>query len=162
MSYLQALQEAHAEGRLLHLDYDVLAADFGAFVQELLDKEEPTKVLPGRVPDSIYWLVEGNTYIGRVSVRHALNENQLPIGGHIGYDIRPSERGKGYGRQILKLALPKAREIGLKEVLLTCDSNNTASRKIIEANGGILAGEYKTDIQEMPVCHYWIDVYNDS
>ena len=49
----------------------------------------------------------------------------------------PSERKKGYGTLILKLALKKAREIGLKKVLLTCSDTNVGSRKIIEACGGI-------------------------
>ena len=142
----------------MHLDYDTLAADFGAFVRELLDKEEPSKVLPGRVPDSIYWLVEGDTYIGRVSVRHMLNDYLWPVGGHIGYDIRPTERRKGYGKRILALALPKAKEIGLKSVLLTCDNDNMASRTIIEANGGRFTGEHEVEEQETPVMHYWIDL----
>jgi predicted acetyltransferase len=157
-SYLQSLQEAHAEGRLLHLDYDALSADFGAFVQELLDKEEPEKVLPGRVAESIYWLVKDDNYIGRVSVRHMLNDYLWQVGGHIGYDIRPSERRKGYGKQILELALPKARDLGLKQILITCDNDNIASQKIIEANGGLFAGEYEVEEQETPIMHYWIEL----
>lgn len=157
-SYLQALQEFHEEGLYLHLDYETIAADFADFVRELLQKEDPAKVTPGRVPDSVYWLVEGNIYIGRVSIRHKLNDFLERIGGHIGYDIRPPKRGKGYGKQILALALPKAREIGLQHVLLTCDKDNIASKKIIESNGGILSGEYKVVEQETPILHYWIDL----
>jgi len=157
-SYLQALQEFHEEGLNLHLDYDNIAADFAAFVQGLLDKEDQAKVAPRKVPDSVYWLIEGDSYIGRISIRHELNNYLTRIGGHIGYDIRSSERRKGYGKQILALALPKAREIGLKKVLLTCDNDNIASKKIIEANGGIFAGEHKVEEQETPILHYWIDL----
>ena len=142
----------------MHLDYDALSADFGAFVQELLDKEEPEKVLPGRVAESIYWLVKDDNYIGRVSVRHMLNDYLWQVGGHIGYDIRPSERRKGYGKQILELALPKARDLGLKQILITCDNDNIASQKIIEANGGLFAGEYEVEEQETPIMHYWIEL----
>ena len=61
-------------------------------------------------------------------------------GGHIGYDIRPSERRKGYGTVLLALTLKKAQELGLHEVLVTCDSDNVDSVRIIEKNGGELIG----------------------
>ena len=57
-------------------------------------------------------------------------------GGHIGYNIRPTERKKGYGTAILSLTLAKARGLGLKEVIVTCDSDNVGSLVIIEKNGG--------------------------
>jgi predicted acetyltransferase len=90
------------------------------------------------VPASTLFLLRGETFIGRVSIRHRLNEFLLRIGGHIGYYIRPDERGKGYGSRILAMALEKARRLGLTRVLVTCDEGNLASRKIIEKNGGLL------------------------
>ena len=59
-------------------------------------------------------------------------------GGHIGYDVPPSVRRRGYGTQLLRLTLPRAREAGLSKVLLTVDSDNVASIRIIESNGGRL------------------------
>ena len=61
-----------------------------------------------------------------------IRHQEVESGGHIGYDISPVYRKKGYGFQILKLALKKALEIGLKEVIVTCNINNIASKKIIE------------------------------
>lgn len=60
------------------------------------------------------------------------------MGGHIGYGIRPSERGKGYGKQQLALALLEAKKLALSPVLITCDMDNAASRAVILANGGVL------------------------
>lgn len=57
-------------------------------------------------------------------------------GGHIGYDVRPTARRRGYASAMLGEALPVARALGLDQVLVTCDSDNVASRKVIEANGG--------------------------
>ncbi|HWO44907.1 MAG TPA: GNAT family N-acetyltransferase [Methylomirabilota bacterium] len=57
-------------------------------------------------------------------------------GGHIGYDVRPSERRRGYGTRLLQMTLPEARRIGLTRVLITADDSNVASWRIIERNGG--------------------------
>ena len=60
------------------------------------------------------------------------------MAGHIGYKIRPSERRKGYGKLICRLAIGEARKLGIGDILITCDDDNIGSRKIIEANGGQL------------------------
>lgn len=76
--------------------------------------------------------------IGVVDVRHRLTEALRDFGGNIGYGVRPSERGKGYATEILRLALGHARRLGLREVLISCKQTNVASRRVIEKNGGIL------------------------
>lgn len=91
-----------------------------------------------KVSESKLWLVDGDKFIGRVSIRHRLNKKLKQFGGHVGYVIRPSERKKGYGLKILKLSLYKAKHLGLDKVLVTCDDDNIASQKIIEKNGGQL------------------------
>jgi predicted acetyltransferase len=60
------------------------------------------------------------------------------MGGHIGYDIRPSARRRGHATAMLAAALPVARSLGIGPALLTCDEDNTASRRVIEANGGVV------------------------
>lgn len=140
-SYLAALREYHKEGRNLNQDEQELAENFPVFVDHLKAKALGLELQPGQVPATTYWVVDKDGFVGRVSLRHYLNEQLLKIGGHIGYDIRPSKRGHGYGTKALKLVLPKARAMGLNKVLLTCDSTNIGSRKIIEANGGVLENE---------------------
>lgn len=71
-------------------------------------------------------------------VRHRLTAHLREIGGHIGYDIRPSARQHGHATAMLAAALPVARSLGIDPALLTCDDDNIASRKVIEANGGTL------------------------
>ncbi len=80
------------------------------------------------------------------------------VGGHIGYRIRPSERRKGYGTLILALTLAEARKLGLPRVLLTCDQDNIASARVIQANGGALASEGYSPQTQTLVSRYWIEL----
>ncbi len=79
-------------------------------------------------------------------------------GGHIGYDVPPSERMKGYGTILLKHVLLKAKEMGIKKVLITCDADNIGSAKIIENNGGIYENESISTESGKPVSRYWISI----
>ncbi len=90
----------------------------------------------GTVVTSTFWLTDKKEVVGVVRIRH----QEVQYGGHIGYDISPDCRNKGYGSEILKLALKKAVEIGLYEVILTCNIDNTASKRIIEKASGKLLG----------------------
>ena len=155
-SYLRALEEFHAEGSRLELDAKSLSEDFEGFVQRLLDGADASKVRPGWVPDTVLWIVEGEEFVGRVSIRHRLSDDLLRIGGHIGYEVKPTRRRQGYGKSALRLALSEARQLGLRRVLVTCDSENTGSRKIIEANGGQLENE--TELEGRLVRRYWIEL----
>ena len=75
--------------------------------------------------------------VGAVNIRHRLNEQLLLNGGHIGDGIRPSQRHKGFGTQMIALALMECRKIGLSKVLMVCDKENTASARTIQKNGGV-------------------------
>lgn len=156
-SYIEAIREFHAEGRYTDLDCAWLEAHFASFAAELCERAATAG--PGQVRNTILWLVDGRTYIGRVSIRHELNLALFRFGGHIGYDIRPSLRRQGHGRTILRLALAHARRLGLRRVMLTCDSTNIGSRRIIEANGGVFLDEHLLDGHAVPTQRWWIDLY---
>ncbi len=74
--------------------------------------------------------------VGMLQIRHELTDFLLNFGGHIGDSIAVDERGKGYGKEILRLGLEKCKKLGIKKVLITCLDTNVASRKCILANGG--------------------------
>ena len=156
--YLEALQEFQAEGRHLDLLLEEVAAHFGDFVQRLREQADPAKLKPGRVPNWVFWLIDGNDYIGRLILRSGLNEHLLQMGGHIGYEIRPSRRRQGYGKLILKYGLERAKAFGLERVLLTCDEDNLGSRRIIESHGGMLENIIKVEQWTAKVCRYWIQL----
>lgn len=100
---------------------------------ELPENPRPT----GHVPCTHLWFVEGDTYLGSISLRHELSDHLRRVGGHIGYFIRPSARRQGHATEALRQALELAHEMGLRTVLLTCDEDNTGSRAIIERAGGV-------------------------
>jgi predicted acetyltransferase len=90
------------------------------------------------VPCTHLWFVDGEEYIGRLAIRHSLTDWLRRIGGHIGYEVRPTARRQGHATRMLGLALPVAASLGIDPALVTCDVANTASRRVIEANGGRL------------------------
>jgi predicted acetyltransferase len=118
------------------------AAGFERFLAELLaqgDTSQPPP--PGWVHSSTYWWAEGPEFLGAIRIRHALTPALLEHGGHIGYDVAPKARRRGHGTAMLRAALPIAAAFGIEKALLTCDVDNIASRKVIEANGGVLEDE---------------------
>jgi predicted acetyltransferase len=155
---LKGEQENMTNKRYRELSIPELEANFEAFVEEERGHARGEYQPEGYVPQSEFWLVDGEEYIGHVGIRHELNEHLKTVGGHIGYTIVPSKRGLGYGNKILELALPKAKELGIDRVLLTCDVTNTASRKIIEKNGGVLENQIPNPETGVDKLRYWIDI----
>ena len=129
---------------------------FENFIKMLNDDEDISKIKPGLVPSSTYFLLDNDRHkvVGATNIRHYLNESLRNGGGHIGDGIRPSERGKGYGKAIIALALEKCKELGIKEVLMACHSDNPASRKTILANKGIYERTIPDEDKELE--QYWI------
>jgi len=113
-----------------------------------------------KVPGNTYFFfrTEDSKIIGMITIRHKLNESLINRGGHIGYSIRPTERKKGYGTFMLKLALEKCRELNLSKVLITCDKINVASAKVIQNNNGILENEVFNEAFSETTQRYWINV----
>ncbi|OZV13202.1 GNAT family N-acetyltransferase [Tissierella sp. P1] len=110
---------------------------FNKYKRALENFQDYLKDLPqGEVITSTFWLIDKKEVVGVVRIRH----QEIECAGHIGYDISPDCRNRGYGFQILKLALEKAMKIGIEEVILTCNIDNIASKKIIEKNKGNLLG----------------------
>lgn len=90
------------------------------------------------VPQSTFWLYVDGRPVGMGKVRHRLTEKLLSDGGHIGYAIRPSCRGKGYGKTLLRLLLEEARKLGIDRVLVTVRNHNTPSIRTALASGGVV------------------------
>lgn len=101
-----------------------------------------------KVPARTYFLIRKSDHkiVGMINIRLALNENLKKFGGHIGYSIRPTERGKGYNKINLYLGLKVCKEYGVKVVLLDADKENKASWKTMEALGGVMVREYYDDL----------------
>ena len=129
--------------------------DFDYYLNNL-EITEPKDV---KVPDSVFFLLdtERNILLGAVNIRHFLNDHLLKYSGHIGDGIRPSERGKGYATEMIRLSLSECRKLGIDRVLMVCDKSNIASAKTIIKNGGILENEFVDENGKIKQ-RYWIDL----
>ena len=135
--------------------------DPAAILRRCCENSQGINLPEGYVPSTTYFLVnEQETILGALNLRHCLSDTLLNYGGHIGYSIRPSARGQGYGTRMLALGLEEAQKRGIPRVLITCKSENQASARIIEKNGGVLESEKPALLEGKPILsrHYWIDI----
>ena len=136
-----------------------LREDAGLLMSYYANAELGVELPFGFVPFTVYWLVrDDGRFIGEASLRHYLTPLLEEEGGHIGYAIRPCERGRGHGTCILSLMLEKARDFGLSRVLLTCDACNRASARVIEKNGGVLTSQGYVAWSNQMKSRYWIEM----
>lgn len=135
-SYLKALQEFHKEGLNLDIDYQSTLKNFNGLITYYQNFAKGINLPFGYVATTQYWLIDNKKYIGRIDIRPQLNVFLERIGGHISYQVRPSKRKMGYGKIQLGLALKKAKEMGLEQLLITCKADNTGSQRIITHWGG--------------------------
>ena len=150
-SFLAAMQEFTEEGRCgdrTMVGDDIAryagtwgtAEGFAAYVDRLLLDETEPRSAEFVTTTSLFW-VEGDEYLGRIAVRHRLNDWLHEVGGHVGYDVRRSARRQGHATAMLAAVKPLCRQHGIDRALVTCDTDNLASRRVIEHNGGVLEDE---------------------
>jgi predicted acetyltransferase len=137
--------------------YQAAIDDFAAYLARRQEFACGSDLPPSYVPETTYWGVEGTSIVGGVRVRHHLTPALRQFGGHIGYDVRPSKRGQGCGTRLLALALERAWQLGLRQVLITCDSDNIGSARVIEKNGGKLGEQGMVAGYDKVVSRYWIE-----
>lgn len=125
---------------------------FAAYVAETLGESGRPRH-PGFVCQTTWWWVDGADYVGRISLRHELTDRLLQVGGHIGYDVRRSRRREGHATRMLAAVLPRAAERGIDPALVTCDVTNLGSRRVIEANGGVLEDRRGVKLR------YWVPTH---
>lgn len=136
-SYKKSLDEIDHEGNVKGMYWDGVSTSEQYFA-DALDMREGRN-LEGLVPCTNFWIIVDREYVGRMSIRHELNEYLRNYGGHIGYEVKVSARRRGIATKALSLALDYAREdLKLNDVLITCADDNIGSIRAIEKNGGYL------------------------
>jgi predicted acetyltransferase len=132
-SYLAGMRALCAEGGTSPAWLDEAEMDFSGFAAERAAARRAWDV-----PVTELWYVRERDYIGTVVIRHELTPSLLYDGGNIGYHVVPEHRRRGHATAMLGAACDWCRDGGMSMVLLTCDPENLASRRVIEANGGVL------------------------
>ena len=142
-------------------DFDFLLNSFdeheswGDYIERVSSASRDQDLPVGKVPSTFLVAENDGQIVGRVSIRHELNEYLQQRGGHIGFGIRPEFRGQGFATVILLEALEIASGLGIEKVLVTCDDTNIASRTVIEKCGGVL--ENIVDLENVEKFRrYWI------
>lgn len=93
-----------------------------------------------------------------IQIRHCFNEFLEKYAGHIGYSVCPTERRKGYATQMLRLALPECKALGLDRVLISCVEGNEGSKRTILRNGGVYESTVFEPGEGVYLERYWIDL----
>ena len=133
--------------------------DFGDFLEFLRKRSSGIDLPPDRVPDTKMCAFMANEIVGRLSLRHTLNDFLVKIGGHIGYGVLPHYRGRGFAKEMLRQALPMAKGLGLDRVLVTCEDDNVGSYRVIEFCGGVLENRTEQGEGKPLLRRYWIEIF---
>ena len=152
----RAAGETHVYGG----DFATAWAGYAAFHALLSRMKAGGFPRPEFVPMDSYFIETDGRILGEVYVRHRLTPQLEEIGGHIGYKVRPSCRNRGVATAALRLALKLLAAIGVERALVTCNTANAASVRVIEKCGGDrLADAILADRVER---RYWIATGEDS
>jgi predicted acetyltransferase len=136
------------------LGWDALAP-WASYVSQCERHRDGLDVPEGWVPSSFLVAEAEGCLVGRISIRHRLNEFLADNGGHIGYGVRPGFRRRGHATAILRQGLLVARALGIEDVLVTCDEGNLASIAVVEGVGGVLE-DVRPGEDGIPKRRYWL------
>jgi predicted acetyltransferase len=138
--------------------YAAAFGDVEEYVRRIQRQSRAEGLPPGWVPGTQLWLEHDARIVAVARLRFRLNADLERKGGHIGYDVRPSLRGRGYGTRVLALTLVEARRRGIARVLLTTHDDNVGSIKVIERNGGKFTPSVSSRVAGKRILHYWIEL----
>ena len=138
-SYLDLVKCAKANGDISEMGNAYRENEsFDEMIKRLKNRAKGKKISKRDVPSSIKWIIEKKEVVGTIDLRHFLNKDYFERLGHVAYYIHPLKRKKGYATKALNLAIKWYKKMPINKILITCYSNNEASKKVILKNGGIL------------------------
>jgi len=159
---MRARQATRADvGHFLH--YYTEGMPFAHYLRVLAEQARGENLPPNHVPSTFLFAFKGRRVVGRVSIRHSLNDYLRRLGGHIGYAVVPDFRRQGHATEMLRQSLRIAHDrLGIDPVLVTCDDDNVGSIRTIEKNRGILEDIVTGPDVAKPKRRYWIMDHTDA
>lgn len=154
-AFARGHEQLEREGFLLGLGYTP-GDDWAAFVAAQEEQRHGRNLPESFVPGTFLVGDVDGVLVGRLSIRHELNDWLATFGGHVGYGVLPEHRGRGYATDMLRQAVVRAMLLGIDRVLVTCDADNVASRRVIEACGGRPDPDLPVVAADPPKLRFWI------
>jgi predicted acetyltransferase len=165
-AFIEMAEDFQAAGELRYERIlPILRSDFAVYVELLQQAARGEALPPDYVASHEFWLLEEST--GRILGAIRLRAKEMTplmeqINGQVGYNIRPGARGAGYATRMLEMLLRKIKEEGWARVLITCNSDNIASARVIEKNGGRLENQVIEAETGRLISRYWIELGQDA
>lgn len=131
---------------------------YSGMIKRLAERKQGLNIPAEHVPSTMLYAFVNGEIVGRISIRHKLNEQLLKRGGHIGYAVSPRHRKKGYATEIVRQCLPHLRALKINPILITCAEDNLPSRKIIEGIGGKVENRIWDDEDEEWILRFWATI----
>lgn len=132
--------------------------NFGEWMQYLEINKEAKNLPENYSSHTLFLVIENDEIVGAIGLRWEEVPILIKYGGFIGYSIRPSKRGNGYGNEMLRLGLEEFRKKNRKKILITSKDFNIASKKVIENNGGIYENSFYNEDEGYTYLRYWINL----
>ncbi len=160
-SYIIALREFQDEGRYTFLNIHEVEENFEDFINKInngkknLHKPYADWVEP--VAETVLWLTKDNEFIGTLNIRHRLNWHLEKWGGHLNFIIRPSMRGKGFGKKLLQKAVPYISYLGIDRALITIPPSDKTANEIVKFCGAVLDDTLAATDKFPERNRYWLD-----
>lgn len=150
---------AHAELAKEGFNFALLGAheEWENYLTRIKREAQGVGLEPGQVPATMLFGWVGPELAGRVHIRHELTPELLKVNGNIGYGVRPSYRRRGVATEMLRRGLEFCRNLGLENVLVTCDDDNPGSIRTIERCNGVLENKVTTP-GVVVKRRYWINI----
>lgn len=157
-AFMQAFAEwTHSPGFGFFRGFDE-NSQFSSYLERTRLDEKGEQLPEGLVSETHLYAFLGESIVGKLSLRHELNDFLKKIGGHIGYGVIEKYRRRGFASEMLLQSLPYAKELGISKVLVTCDDDNIGSIKTIEKGGGVLENKIEQEGDKPLKRRYWIQI----